>query len=238
MLTDYLRYRLQLSLCLTLLCIITPLKAGLVEINFDELQADGIIGNSVGIYPGNHYASSGVLFHTGELVQGSGGIFTLTNPIDSFEVLGGPGQPFVSSPNFAIPRGAGTRDLLMIFTTLVTSVSLTTDRAVEGPDIVRLGALQATATPNEFTVLGYVEAFDNATLTPNSLLSISLNGSSFSYALFQITTEQEGIDNLTFTQVPEPSSLAMFIFCGVLSALRSRTRVSKNSSTDLRTSRL
>lgn len=205
-----------------LLFSIAPVHAALVEINFDELQADGIIGNSIGIYPGNHYASSGVLFRTGELVSGPNGTYILTNPVDSFEVLGGPGQPAVSAPNFAIPRGAGTRDLLMIFTLAVTSVTVTSDRAIEGPDIIRLGALQATSVPNQFTVLGYAETFDNATTFPANQLTINLNGPSFSYALFQITTEQEGFDNLSFTQVPEPGSLAMFASSGVVILLRER----------------
>ncbi|MBL8820492.1 MAG: PEP-CTERM sorting domain-containing protein [Planctomyces sp.] len=208
-----------LLFCLVFFSAQIVTHAGVVQIGFDELSADGVIGNSNGVYSGNHYASSGVLFRTGELVASGGGIFTLTNPNDSFEVLGGAGQPAISRPNFAIARGGGTRDLLMIFTTPVTSVSLISDNYFpESADIIRLGALKSTGIENQFTVLGYDEKFDNATSSPANRLTISLNGQSFSYALFQVTTESEGFDDLTFTQaVPEPASILIFgisLFCG------------------------
>ncbi len=186
-------------------------QAGVIRIGFDELAADGILGNSTGIYSGDHYASSGVLFRTGELVAGPLGTFDFINSENSFEVLGGPGQPSISLPNFAVPRGAGTRDLLMIFTTPVTSVSLTSDNYFpETPDVIRLGALQSTSTPNRFALLGYDQKLDNEISPPGNLLSIGLNGMSFSYALFQVNTESEGFDDLTFTQVPEPTSITLF----------------------------
>ncbi len=209
--------------------------AGVVRIGFDELAADGVIGNATGIYSGDHYASLGVLFRTGELVAGPGGTGLFINEVNSFEVLGGPGQPAISAPNFAIPRGAGTRDLLMIFTTPVTSVSLTSDKFPETPDIIRLGALKATSTPNQFTLLGFDQKLDNAVSPPGNLLSISLNGLSFSYALFQVNTESEGFDDLTFTQVevPEPASITIFglsLICAMLRARRAGIQTDMDSS--------
>ena len=203
-------------------------QAGMVRIGFDELPADGIVGNSLGIYSGDHYASSGVLFRTGELVAGPSGTYDFINSVNSFEVLGGPGQPSISPPNFVTSLGAGTRDLLMIFTTPVTSVSLTSDNFFpETPDVIRLGALQATSTLNRFTLLGFDQKFDDAISPPGNLLSIGLNGMSFSYALFQVNTESEGFDDLTFTQVPEPTSITLFgvglLFGPILKRCRRRS---------------
>jgi hypothetical protein len=175
-----------------------------VVINFDDVAADDIIDNALGVYPGDQYAGSGVLFRTG-IMTGEvavGHIVTLTDPVDEFEVLGGPGQPSISDPNFAIPRGAGNaRDLLMIFTTPVTSIQVTTDDySRELPDVVRLLALGATASPDAYTVLAFDEKLDDAITPPDNLLSVSLGGTPFSFALFEVTTEQEGFDDLTFVQ--------------------------------------
>ena len=207
--------------------------AGTVHINFDELSADGIVGNPLGVYSGDHYASQGILIRTGELIAGPGGTGIFTNVINSFEVLGGPGQPAVSLPNFAIPLGSGTRDVLFIFTKPVTSVSLTSDKfSPETPDVIRLGAFQATSTPNQFTLLGFDQKLDNAVSAPANLLSISLGGQSFSYAVFQINTESEGFDDLTFTPIPEPSSM-LLISLGAICLLSSRTSFRRGHSDEM-----
>ena len=228
------RHSIWLLASAVLLGLQMAAHANPISINFDELAADGIVGNSTGIYAGNHYAGLGILFRTGDLVAGPGGTVILTNPVDSFEVLGGPGQPAISPPNLAIPLGLGLRDILFIFTTPVTSVSLTSDNfSPEAPDVIRLGALRETSTPNQFTVLGFDQKFDNAVAAPLNLLTISLGGASFSYALFQITTESEGFDNLTFAQVPEPSSMALLgmgTLCVISSTVRRWRRKIDNRS--------
>jgi PEP-CTERM motif-containing protein len=167
--------------------------------------------NSLGIYPGNQYAALGILFRTGSVTGNVavGNTVTLDNSVDGFEVLGGPGQPAISPPNFAIPLGAGLNDLLMTFTTPVTSVQLTSDNYPETPDVIRLIALAATPTPNQFTVLAFDQKLDDAVAPPDNLLSVNLGGAPFSYAAFEITTEQEEFDDLRFTPTPEPSTLVL-----------------------------
>src|SRR5262249_11220903 len=86
----------------------------------------------------------------------------------------------------------------------------------EGPDIVRLLALAPTANPDQFVVLAIAEGLDNATMPPGNLLSVTLGGVPFSFALFQVTTEAEGFDDLTFqtvtgAAVPEPGSLLLWL---------------------------
>jgi hypothetical protein len=79
-------------------------------------------------------------------------------------------------------------------------------------------------------VLGFVEGDDAATGLPDSLLELNLGGASFSDVLFEVTTEQEGFDDLTFTtvaQVPEPTTLVLLgavAFSGLLAGRRRRRR--------------
>ncbi len=201
-------------------------------INFDDVSVDGIIGNSLGILPGNQYASQGVSFRTGSLsgTVSVGGTVTLTSPVDEFEVLNTISS--ISSPNLAIAKGGGLNDLLMIFTTPVTSVRLTSDDFPgEAPDIIRLMALAPTSTPNQFTVLTFDQKLDDAVSSPGNLLSVALGGTPFSYALFEATTEQEGFDNLSFDPVravPEPATLAL-AGIGLVAMWRLRRREALNN---------
>jgi hypothetical protein len=232
-----------------LLLFASPRLALATLIDFDDVSVDGTIGNSPGILPGNQYASRGVLFRTGSLTGtvSVGGTVTLippsippfapSDPIDEFEVIDTISS--ISSPNLAIARGGGLNDLLMIFTTPVTSVRLTSDdfppSLGEAPDIIRLMALAPTSTPNQFTVLAFDEKLDNAVSSPDNLLSVTLGGTPFSYALFQVTTEQEGFDDLSFDPVravPEPPALAL-AGIGLVAMWRSRQQQSLNGKAKL-----
>jgi hypothetical protein len=186
-----------------------------VVIDFDDLEADGFIGNDPGIYPANQYVGSGVTFRTGTIdgAVAVGNVITLNDLVDEFELLGGPGQPAISKPNIVIPRGGGpASDLLMVFTAPVTSVSVTSDNYVldpgpppfpESAEVIRLLALGATADPNQFTVLAVDEKLDDAVSPPDNLLSVNLGDTPFPFALLEITTEQEGFDDLTFVPTIE-----------------------------------
>ena len=158
--------------------------------------------------PGGTYASSGVSFQTGAisgLVVGGG---TITFAFESATFRMYEGSNAISGDQFiGADVGGGARDLLMQFSTPVTSVSVVSDATVgEGPDIIRLIALKALGG-GSYEVLAYASAFDDA--PTGTFMSISLPSDQFSYVLFEVTTEQEGFDDLTFTPGPEPTTLAL-----------------------------
>lgn len=116
----------------------------------------------------------------------------------------------------------------MAFSTPVTSVQLTTDDAGgEDADIVRLLALAQTGNPNEFVVLAVAQGLDDATTSPANQLGVSL-ATPLSFALFQVTTEAEGFDNLTFNQVPEPTGLALVALALLAVGVGRRRRVTRS----------
>lgn len=190
-------------------------SAQAVTVNFDSLAA--------GVQPGNVLASSGVTFTTGNIPDAVavGNIITLAGPIAQFEVFAQPTNA-VSPPNFATALGVGLNDLLMSFTTPVTSVSVRTDHfSPETPEIVRLLALAPTGNPNEYTILAIAQGQDDAVSAPADTLSVSLGGTPFSFALFQTTTEAEGFDDLTFAPaataaIPTSSAWGTFALAGLL----------------------
>jgi hypothetical protein len=193
-----------LAMICLLLAASSPAVASPVIINFDDLAADDVIGNEVGLYPGSQYVTAGVSLRTGRLLGTVevGGIVTLDDPVDSFEILGGPGEPAISPPNFAIPLNGSINDLLMMFPSPITSVSVTSDNYPgEWPDVIRLLALRPTGVPNQFQVLAVDEKLDDAIASPENLLTVDRGGLPFSYALFETTTEQEGFDDLTMNVV-------------------------------------
>ncbi len=166
-------------------------SASAVTVNFDALAA--------GSYSGNALAALGVTFTTGTIPDtvNVGDVITLASPVSGFEVFNQPTNA-VSPPNFATALGVGTNDLLMSFSSPVTSVRVRTDHfSPESADLVRLLALAPTGNPNEFQVLAIAQGFDNATSAPGDTLAVSM-ATPFSFALFQTTTEPEGFDDLTF----------------------------------------
>jgi len=120
----------------------------------------------------------------------------------------------------------------MSFAAPIFSIQITTDDASETGELIRLLALEPTENPWEFTVIGISEGMDSATSNPANQLSIDLGTKSFSYALFQVTTESEGFDNLTFVPAPEPSAMWLLLFALLLGgpALHLIRRPAKESS--------
>lgn len=174
--------------------------ASAVLIDFDSLAA--------GEQNGDVLAASGVTFATGSIPNMIVGPFTFLNFDPRFSIFA---SSAVSLPNIAVALGGGFNDVLMSFSTPITSISVNSDSAPgEAADVIRLIALAPTGNPNEFQVIAVAEAFDNATTSPGNLLSLA-GLPPFSFAIFQTTTEQEGFDNLNFTPVPvpEPGSYAL-----------------------------
>jgi hypothetical protein len=97
----------------------------------------------------------------------------------------------------------------MQFSTPISKISVVSDQTPEVAQTIRLIALADLGGGN-FEILGFAEGLDNTIGLPASLLEVDLGATSFSFALFEITTEQEGFDDLRFTtQVSEPSTLAL-----------------------------
>lgn len=170
--------------------------------------------------PGNTYNASGVTFSTVELIgTPQVGQPVSLSPFSNFLRIYRGGNAF-SGDQFAGPgEGGGERDLLMHFSTPVTKVSVVSDQTVEPSQLIRLIAL-LNLGPN-YEVLGFVEGDDAAIGLPQSLLELDLGGTSFFDVLFEVTTEQEGFDDLRFTtveQVPEPAPLALLAAVALLFA--------------------
>jgi len=112
-----------------------------------------------------------------------------------------------AGPNF----GGGANDLLMHFSIPITKVSIVSDQTgSEIAQTIRLIALSSLGA--DYEVLGFVEGDDAAVGLPDSLLELDLGSTSFFDVLFEVTTEQEGFDDLRFTtvaQLPEPAILAL-----------------------------
>jgi hypothetical protein len=106
----------------------------------------------------------------------------------------------IGRPNLAFASGGedgGPNDLLMRFSTPVRYVKVVTDATAEKPDRVRLLALEATGVANQFVVRAIGVGIDDAPPPLDSVLAVSTRRP-FSFALFQATTEREGIDSLRF----------------------------------------
>jgi len=195
--------------------------ASAVLIDFDSLAA--------GTQNGNVLAASGVTFATGNIPNAIAAPFTFSNFDPRFSIFA---SSSVSPPNIAVALGGGLNDVLMSFSTPITAISVNSDSApFEVADVIRLIAVAPTGNPNEFQVIAFVEAFDNATTSPGNLLSLS-GLTPFSFAIFQTTTEQEGFDNLNFTfaSVPEPGSYALLALGLVALGMMRRRRGSERAS--------
>jgi hypothetical protein len=147
---------------------------------------------------------------------------------DCFGVLGGSPSPAVSEPNFGVAFNVFVEPsaVLFSFSTPVSFLSLQTDDALgEGVDIVRLMALRSIGG-GLFEVIAVVSGSDAETSAPGNTLSLTIpNG--FSFAVFATATEAEGFDNLTFTQTPEPTTLAL-LGTGLAAAIARRRSRSKS----------
>jgi hypothetical protein len=75
---------------------------------------------------------------------------------------------------------------------------VTSDDLVETANPIRLIALAPTTTADRYRVVDFVEAQDDAVSAPGNLLALSPS-ESFTLALFEVRTQQEAFDNLTFT---------------------------------------
>jgi hypothetical protein len=179
-----------------------------------DFEAPEVAGAPVSL-PGGTYAGDGVSFETGA-ISGPvvvGGTIAFAFESATFRMY--EGSNAISGDQFiGADLGGGARDLLMLFSTPVTSVSLVSDATAESAHTIRLIALEALGGGN-YEVLGFFEAQDNATTSPGNVLSISLP-TAFSIALFEVTTEQEGFDDLEFAPalapIPEPG---MFLPLGL-----------------------
>lgn len=180
-----------------------------IVIDFDELDADHIVGNRVGLYASDQYAGRGVRIASG-VVDGLmkvGGTVRVATRIHGFEVLGGIGQHPISHPNMIVATGnRAPGALLFKFEQPVKSVSVTSDsQPNERPDAIRLLILEPTTDSSQFKVLAVVEKQDDAVKNPENLLKADLNGKLFSYVAFCVMTESEAVDDLKFDRVQPPS---------------------------------
>jgi hypothetical protein len=187
-----------LALSLTLLAA-GPATAN--DVNFDNVAASPT-GTA---YPGNTFAAQGVVFSSvsSPSVVFPGKKISLTNAVPRILIVGNDNH--ISPPNFAAASGAfsgGPNDVLMSFSSPVTSVEVVTDDTSESPDVVRLIAL-APAGAGSFVVVKMATKLDNATSPPGNVLSLDLQGKPVSFVLFQATTEAEGFDDLAFDHAPD-----------------------------------
>ncbi len=177
--------------------------------NFSEFEnAEATEVNTV---DGAFWASMGVVFQTGqisgEVSVGSTINWTLVSPLLTVYS----NDDAVSGQNFIGAYNTNRLDsVLMQFDAEdVNFVSLHTDLALEGADLVRLIALRQVA--GGFEVLNYMEAWDNALTLEDSYMEVFTGDTMMTHAIFQVMTEREGFDNLTFGNaiVPAPGAGAL-----------------------------
>ncbi|MFO0963917.1 MAG: hypothetical protein U0625_13575 [Phycisphaerales bacterium] len=186
--------------------------AGAELIDFEDLPHTG---GAIVPVAGDHYAAQG-LHISSCTVPGTpmlDDVFTITDILNEFAYVSNNNS--VSGSNFAGARDLGLQDTLFSFSSPITSLSMISDSAPDGPTF-RLLALQATGDPNTFRVV----AIDEAVTGYQDHLDVSFAGG-FSFAIFQVTTEQEGFDDISYTFVPGPGALAAFAAAGLA---RSRRR--------------
>jgi hypothetical protein len=152
------------------------------------------------IYAGNTFSASGVFFYSvnSPNALAVGQIITLSNLDARLLVLGNANA--ISNPNFAAATGVfatgGPNDVLMRFTSPVTSVRIATDDTpAETPNLVRLIGLRHVGGLN-FLVTAIDSGSDAATFAPFNVLSLDLTGKATNFVLFQTINEAEGFDNL------------------------------------------
>lgn len=191
----------------------TNVRAGII-LNFDDLPA--------GSSSGDIFSADGVLFRFGNLsgTVSVGALLSFDQLADGLEIVSG---DFAISGANAASTFNGLDDNLMAFATPISRLSLVFDDAANetDADLVRLIALESTVDPLAFRVIDFVERLDNTmTIAENTMLLSP--STTFSFAVFQRTTEPESFDNLRISTVPEPSSFGIFAFAGLLLARKRR----------------
>ena len=231
--------------CSALFACSVLLPAGFI--NFDDVT--GPVNTRV-VQQSNHYSAQGVLIQTIQNATDGlqvGDIFTATPRDDGFGVGAFAtvnAATASSAPNFAVAHHVicdptcravfASDELLFSFDTPVASASLVTDTAnPEAADVVRLIALKRLGG-NQYQILAITSGLDNATSFPANQLQVAVDGG-FTDLLFETTTEAEGIDNLTFSEVPEPSTISLALAGAAAILIRgysSRRIASAASSTE------
>lgn len=149
--------------------------------------------------PGTTFLAAGVRFRTVRL-SGTvviGGVVTLTTQNEDFRIYRDASA--ISGEQLAGPSLGGTaNDLLMRFTAPLATIALTSDDMIETANPIRLIALAETETVDRYRVIDFVEALDDATSAPANLLALAPS-ESFTLALFEVRTQQEAFDDLSFT---------------------------------------
>lgn len=217
-----------------------PHRADAVTIDFEA----PVISSANAEIPGNAFEDLGVSFRTVRLsgTVAIGGTVTLAEQNRDIRIYRDASA--ISGEQLAGPSLGGTsNDLLIAFEDPIATLSLTSDDLVETGNPIRLIALAATATADRYRVIDFVEAQDDAMSPPANLLALAPS-EAFTLALFEIRTQQEAFDDLTFTfastipiddppivvppivtppiGVPSPSSLALF--AGVLGSVAAARR--------------
>ncbi len=202
---------LDACVLLTALSAVSTAQGGLI--NFDDLPHSG---GAVLPVPGDHYASSGVWLSSATIpgLPQVGEVFSVTDVVNEFAYVSNSSS--VSVPNLAGARDLGLQDVIFSFADLLGTLAMTSDSVSDDPTF-RLLALESTGVPNQYRVL----AVDEAVIGFQDSLSVSVV-SGFAFAAFQVTTELEGFDDVNFTPVPAPSSLAGLSLVGVLAVRRRR----------------
>lgn len=226
----------------------TPGRATVID-----FEAPAIVG-AVAETPGDAFAASGVVFRTVRLsgTVAVGATVTLADVNNDLRLYRD--ATAISGEQLAGPALGGTsNDLLMRFTAPVASLALTSDDAVETANTIRLIALAETTTAGRYRVVDMVEAQDDAVEAPANRLALA-PAEAFSFALFEVTRQQEGFDDLTFAfaggppvvdpppvvepppvataEIPEPGSLALL--AGMLGAVTAARRSGRGGAAALR----
>jgi MYXO-CTERM domain-containing protein len=205
---------------------------------------------------GTSFLASGVRFRTVRL-SGTvtiGGTITLTTQNEDLRIYRDASA--ISGVQLAGPSlGGSSNDLLMRFDAPLAALSLTTDDLVETANPIRLIALAETPTVDRYRVVDFVEGMDDAISAPANLLALTPT-ESFTLALFEVRSQQEAFDDLTYTYaavqpppivvppptptpsgpaaptIPEPSSLALA--AGALGAVAAARRRMRPAGADMR----
>lgn len=180
------------------IAIVAACAAAAAQATVIDFEAP-VISGVVAEVPGDSFASQGVQFRTVRL-SGTvtvGATITLADQNTDLRIYRD--ATAISGEQLAGPAlGGSSNDLLMRFASPLATLALTSDDAVETGNTIRLIALAETTTAGRYRVIDFVEALDDAIAAPANRLALAPS-ETFSLALFEIRTQQEGFDDLTFT---------------------------------------